>query len=61
MERLTRFYVCACGTVGVLNIDDKIKCRQCGGDEIDWFNLEVSKLKNDLKFVNNALVMSERN
>jgi hypothetical protein len=61
VEQLTRFYVCACGTVGVLGLDDKMKCRLCNSDEIEWFNLEISKLKNDLKFINNVLVMSSKN
>lgn len=57
-EDLIRIYVCQhCNTVGLQGVDENFACRRCSKEDVDWYNVEFDKLKEDFKFMNNILSM----
>jgi len=54
---IARLCICqACNTVSVQEAEEKAICGKCGGEDVDWTNLDVEELKHDLR---DSLVLLE--
>ena len=47
---IARLCICqACNTVSVQEAEETAVCGKCGGEDVDWTNLDSTELKHDLR------------